>query len=144
MCCVSSNISGEQEYLYIKYIGEPIRACLDLVHDMHAFLRECSHLYDVEHCLCLIICECDDVACELNDCISAPPPRTSSTARVEPCNPTPCGENARCLERNHAAACMCMDGFFGDPYTECRPECTVHSDCLPSRACQEFLSCNKL
>ena len=28
-----------------------------------------------------------------------------------------------------------MRGYFGDPYTQCRPECVTNSDCPANRAC---------
>jgi hypothetical protein len=53
----------------------------------------------------------------------------------DPCNPSPCGANAICKERNGAGACMCMREFFGDPYTGCRPECVLNTDCSRDKAC---------
>jgi hypothetical protein len=67
--------------------------------------------------------------------ISAEPPRVSSPA-LDPCYPSPCGENAVCTNRNRAAACQCIPEHFGDPYIACRPECSVNADCPPDRACQ--------
>jgi len=52
-----------------------------------------------------------------------------------PCNPSPCGANAVCKERNGAGSCVCLPEYFGDPYTGCRPECVANSDCDRSRAC---------
>lgn len=52
-----------------------------------------------------------------------------------PCNPSPCGANAVCKERNGAGACTCLPEYFGDPYTGCRPECVTNSDCPKERAC---------
>ena len=66
-------------------------------------------------------------------CFLAPP---RVTRPVEPCNPSPCGSNARCSERNRAAACQCIPEYFGDPYVACRPECIVNSDCPSNKACQ--------
>lgn len=53
----------------------------------------------------------------------------------EPCNPSPCGANAECRERNGAGSCTCLPEYFGDPYTGCRPECVQNSDCDRSKAC---------
>lgn len=54
----------------------------------------------------------------------------------DPCNPTPCGANARChVSRNGAAACSCEPGHFGNPYESCRPECVVNVDCPFNKAC---------
>lgn len=53
----------------------------------------------------------------------------------DPCHPTPCGANAICSERNSAGACTCIEGYSGDPYIGCRPECITSSDCAYDKAC---------
>lgn len=53
----------------------------------------------------------------------------------EPCNPSPCGSNAICKERNGAGSCTCMQDYFGDPYVSCRPECVQNSDCPYDKSC---------
>lgn len=55
--------------------------------------------------------------------------------RRDPCNPTPCGANTICREQNGAGSCSCKPDFIGDPYTGCRPECTISSECPKSQAC---------
>lgn len=55
--------------------------------------------------------------------------------RAEPCNPSPCGANAVCKERNGVGSCTCLPEYNGDPYTECRPECVLNTDCAKNRAC---------
>lgn len=52
-----------------------------------------------------------------------------------PCNPSPCGANAICKERNGVGSCTCITEYFGDPYTSCRPECVTNSDCPRDKAC---------
>lgn len=52
-----------------------------------------------------------------------------------PCNPSPCGANAVCKERNGAGSCTCLSEYTGDPYAGCRPECVMNSDCPRTRAC---------
>jgi hypothetical protein len=52
-----------------------------------------------------------------------------------PCDPSPCGANAVCKERNGAGSCACIPEYYGDPYSVCRPECTSNSDCDNSKAC---------
>lgn len=47
------------------------------------------------------------------------------------CNPSPCGPNADCRE----GICTCLPNYFGDPYSYCRPECTMNSDCSRVKAC---------
>ena len=65
------------------------------------------------------------------------PPRIS-TERVDPCSPSPCGENAQCTTRGNAASCKCIRDYFGDPYVACRPECTTSAECPANKACQNF------
>ena len=57
---------------------------------------------------------------------------------INPCNPSPCGSNAICQERNRAGSCQCIPDYFGDPYVACRPECVVNSDCPSNKACQQL------
>ncbi|XP_046680370.1 adhesive plaque matrix protein 2-like [Homalodisca vitripennis] len=52
-----------------------------------------------------------------------------------PCSPSPCGSNTVCKERNGSGSCRCRANYSGDPYTGCRPECVLTTDCPPSRAC---------
>lgn len=59
----------------------------------------------------------------------------STEAPRNPCNPSPCGANAICKERNGAGSCACLPEYTGDPYTGCRPECVTNSDCDRSKAC---------
>lgn len=53
----------------------------------------------------------------------------------KPCDPSPCGVNAICKEKNGVGSCSCMKNFFGDPYINCKPQCIVNSDCEASHAC---------
>ena len=65
-------------------------------------------------------------------------PFTATTPRpeiIDPCRPSPCGINAECRDRNGAAACTCLPGLQGDPYVECKPECTINPDCPNTLAC---------
>ena len=54
---------------------------------------------------------------------------------VQPCNPSPCGINADCTERNNAASCRCIADYIGNPYIECKPECVVNAECPRDKAC---------
>lgn len=54
---------------------------------------------------------------------------------IHPCNPSPCGSNAICMEKNGAGSCTCITGFHGDPYVRCRPECIQNNDCSSDKAC---------
>lgn len=49
----------------------------------------------------------------------------------DPCNPSPCGANARCDN----GICTCLPEYQGDPYRGCRPECILNSDCPRNLAC---------
>lgn len=49
----------------------------------------------------------------------------------DPCNPSPCGSNAQCFK----GQCTCLPEFQGDPYSGCRPECVMSSDCDRTKAC---------
>lgn len=52
-----------------------------------------------------------------------------------PCNPSPCGPNSRCVSaRNGVAVCSCLDSHIGQP-PNCRPECISSSECLSNEAC---------
>lgn len=54
---------------------------------------------------------------------------------IDPCRPSPCGINAECRDRSGAASCTCLPGLQGDPYVECKPECTINPDCPNTLAC---------
>ena len=54
----------------------------------------------------------------------------------DPCNPSPCGPNAKCREHNGLGVCSCLPEYFGNPYESCRPECLTDSDCDRSKACE--------
>lgn len=58
-----------------------------------------------------------------------PPPK-----RVDPCIPTPCGQNSICRVNNDQASCSCLENYIGIP-PNCRPECVVNTDCSSSSAC---------
>lgn len=53
---------------------------------------------------------------------------------INPCTPSPCGRNSICRETNGQAVCQCVPNFIGRP-PNCRPECTVNSDCPVHLAC---------
>lgn len=57
--------------------------------------------------------------------------RPEPTPAYNPCDPSPCGANANCDN----AVCTCVRDYFGDPYIGCRPECTMNTECQPSKAC---------
>lgn len=55
----------------------------------------------------------------------------SIAVKDDPCNPTPCGPNAEC----NNGICTCLPEYMGDPYSGCRPECVISSDCSRELAC---------
>ena len=50
------------------------------------------------------------------------------------CFPNPCGPNSQCRELNGRPTCSCLPEYLGAP-PNCRPECTIHSDCASHLAC---------
>lgn len=51
-----------------------------------------------------------------------------------PCTPSPCGPNSQCREVGSTAVCSCLPNYIGRA-PNCRPECTINSECPTSRAC---------
>jgi len=52
-----------------------------------------------------------------------------------PCDPSPCGPNSRCLlTSDGTATCSCLPGYRGVPPV-CQPECVVSSECAQNKAC---------
>ncbi|CAG2068821.1 unnamed protein product [Timema podura] len=51
--------------------------------------------------------------------------------QADPCNPSPCGSNTQCRD----GVCTCLAEYHGDPYSGCRPECVMSSDCPRNKAC---------
>lgn len=41
----------------------------------------------------------------------------------------------QCRLQNNAASCTCLPGMKGDPYIECKPECTINQECPGHLAC---------
>ena len=52
-----------------------------------------------------------------------------------PCLSNPCGSNAICAESNGQYDCVCQSGYIGNPFSGCRPECTINSECPSNKAC---------
>lgn len=54
---------------------------------------------------------------------------------INPCDPSPCGANSRCLvSPTGYAICSCLPNFRGNP-PACQPECVAHSECPSDKAC---------
>lgn len=60
---------------------------------------------------------------------------------INPCQPSPCGPNSKCRVVNDIAVCSCVDEYIGSP-PNCRPECTVNSECPQNKACHRFKCTN--
>lgn len=52
----------------------------------------------------------------------------------DPCVPTPCGPNSKCLQHDETAVCSCLPNYIGRA-PNCRPECTTNSECARNLAC---------
>lgn len=52
----------------------------------------------------------------------------------DPCIPSPCGPFAQCHNNNGIFSCSCLLSYIGIP-PQCRPECTINSDCPSHLAC---------
>lgn len=58
-----------------------------------------------------------------------------------PCNPSPCGSNSKCLiSQNGVAACSCLDHMIGTP-PNCRPECISSNECDLYKSCSVHQRC---
>jgi len=53
---------------------------------------------------------------------------------INPCDPSPCGPNSRCLISGTNAVCSCLPDYRGSP-PFCQPECIVSSECALNKAC---------
>lgn len=51
-----------------------------------------------------------------------------------PCVPSPCGPNSECRNIGGTPSCSCLPAYIGSP-PNCRPECSINSDCLSNLAC---------
>jgi len=51
-----------------------------------------------------------------------------------PCHPSPCGPNSKCVDIRGSPACSCLPDYLGRP-PNCRPECTINAECASNLAC---------
>ena len=121
--------------------------CRDPCPGSCGFSARCSVINHTPICTCLEGYTGDP----FTNCIPNPPPRKISISHSvfnqrlihsiiwlakepvhdDPCNPSPCGSNAQCLN----GICTCLAEYHGDPYSGCRPECVLNSDCSRDKAC---------
>lgn len=59
---------------------------------------------------------------------------TPPLVQKDPCVPSPCGSFSQCRNIGDSPACTCLENYMGQP-PNCRPECTIHSECPSDRAC---------
>jgi len=52
----------------------------------------------------------------------------------DPCNPSPCGPNSMCSQRDNNPVCQCIANYIGKA-PNCRPECVINADCQPDNSC---------
>lgn len=62
------------------------------------------------------------------------PPVHISDPYKDPCVPSPCGPNSQCRNIGDSPSCSCLKEYIGSP-PNCRPECTINSECPSSQAC---------
>lgn len=51
-----------------------------------------------------------------------------------PCLSSPCGPFSECIAIGEIASCACQQSYVGSP-PNCRPECSINSDCISNQAC---------
>lgn len=64
------------------------------------------------------------------------PPVQFDLVPKDPCIPSPCGVYSECRNIGNIPSCSCLATYIGNP-PNCRPECTINSDCRPSQACMQ-------
>lgn len=64
------------------------------------------------------------------------PPVQFDLVPKDPCIPSPCGAYSECRNIGSIPSCSCLATYIGNP-PNCRPECTINSDCPPSQACMQ-------
>lgn len=67
-------------------------------------------------------------------CFLGDPPKPQKDISPNPCLPSPCGQYAQCRDVGGVPSCSCLPTYIGAP-PNCRPECTINSDCASSLAC---------
>lgn len=62
------------------------------------------------------------------------PPLIQHVVDQNPCIPSPCGPFSECRNAGGIPSCSCSVRYIGTP-PNCRPECTVSSECPSNLAC---------
>lgn len=82
------------------------------------------------------VCYCtpDQIGNPLVQCSMYRDPIVPAMPR-NPCDPSPCGPNSRCLLSPEGfAICSCLPEYRGSPPV-CQPECRISAECALNRAC---------
>lgn len=118
-----------------NYDCEPTRACMN-----HKCIDPCNSACGIGASCTIVnhnpVCYCDAgktgdpfTLCDHYQIEEKRPPA------FNPCNPSSCGPNSRCLISEQGyAVCSCLPGYRGAPPL-CNPECVVSSECLQVQAC---------
>ena len=71
--------------------------------------------------------------------------KCSSGTCIPACKLVSCGRNAQCVAQIHSARCVCLSGYFGDPYSICSTEVSPPPDvivgCKSNRDCPDYTAC---
>lgn len=137
----------------IGYFGNPLIGCRPecVVNPDCPLDRSCTNMKCVNPCVgaCGISAECqvvnhfpvcycpaDHTGDALVSCSPYQPPQPPIFNQpINPCDPSPCGPNSRCLLSSSGyAVCSCVPGYRGTPPV-CQPECIAHSECPLTKAC---------
>lgn len=104
-----------------NYVGDPFVRCVPLPSKCRRIL--CPHLSRcvlfVFNVSALIIIASVEPVCD---------------EPINPCKPSPCGPNAVCRVNDNRAICTCLPNYVGRA-PNCRPECSIDSDCPTNLAC---------
>jgi hypothetical protein len=111
------------------YTGDPYSGC-GIKQSEYIFLFCCADIFSI-----FLVC-CFYMLCFSYSIILSQIKNIDTPIEIyRPCDPSPCGENAICTEKNGAGSCSCMPDYYGDPYISCRPECILATDCDRSKTC---------
>lgn len=117
-CALSTECNNQQACINHRCKDPCIGSC--------GFNAECHVIKHIPVCTCLQGHTGDPFTqCNLI------PEETTLAAPVDPCNPSPCGPNARCDN----GICTCLQDYSGNPYESCRPECVLSQECSRDKAC---------
>lgn len=127
-CVLSSDCRSDKACVNYK--------CVDPCPGVCGSNAECNPVNHVPTCTCRQGLTGDPfIAChEHKEVATTPIP-------IDVCRPSPCGPHSRCHEANGIAVCSCVDEYIGTP-PNCRPMCTVNSECPQNKACHKFKCTN--